>query len=277
MQLPLSRILAIPFVIMALAGLYMAWEVDANFSALLVPGVLGLAVVYTFSPQIDWWWSKRNPPDVAEPIKLMLEKGCKFYQALNPDDRRTFRQRVAMFIMGTEFMPQGSETVPEDLKAMIAASAVTLTFGQEQLLFPKFENVVLYPRPFPTPQFPTKFHASEIFEEDGVVLFSAEQLAHGFMQSDLYYHIGLHEYAKIFQLAYPNEPWPDLDESAWPRLEQISGFSREAIVRWINLDPNDIPPLPVSISHFFCFPERFKEVWPELFDLYHLIFKTPTV
>lgn len=268
-----SRIVSIPFVLLALTALYLAWEVDQKYALYLIPAALGLSLIHIFSPQIDWWWYKRRTPELAPPLRQLIEKGCKFYQQLQADEKSHFRQRVFLFSISFEYMPQGRETMPEDLKAMIAASAATLTFYKKDFLLRKFENIILYPYPFPTPQYQEKFHASEIYEEDGVIMFAAEQLARGFMQSDQYYNIALHEFAKVYQYQYPKEPWPDITDEHWDALAQISGFSREAITKWINLD--DIEPFPVSVSHFFVFPEKFKEVLPEIFETYTAIFTKP--
>lgn len=265
-----SKILAISFGILAVVMIYLSLYVDEKFSVYIVPPVVILVMIYVLSPQINWWWYKRNPPDLPAAVRQMFFQ-YPFYQRLPEGEKNRFRQRVALFSMANEFMPQVMEKVPDDLKYMISACAVTITFGQENFLFKKFENIVVAPKPFPTPQYPEKFHASEIYEPDGVVLFSAEQLALGFMQSTQYYNIGLHEYAKVFIKTYPQHSYPTLDESSWQILEQISGFSKDWITKWINLP--DIEPLPVSIVHFFTYPERFQQGMPEVSEKYRQIFR----
>lgn len=265
-----TRILSITFVIALLIALYLTWKVDSGYSYYIIPPLVILAALYVLSPQINWWWYKRNPPDLPGAARQMLFQ-YPFYERLPEGEKKKFRNRVALFAMANEFIPQVMEKVPDDLKYMISACAVTLTFGQENFLFKKFENIVIAPKPFPTPQYPEKFHASEIYEPDGAVLFSAEQLALGFMQSTKYYNIGLHEYAKVFIKTYPQHPYPKFDENIWQSLERISGFSQEWITQWINLP--DIEVLPVSIAHFFTLPEAFRKELPEIFELYREIFK----
>lgn len=269
------RILSIPFFVTALVFLYMTWEVDESYSVYIIPPVVLLGLLFVFGPQINWWWYKRYPPKLDPNIRHLFRRHFHFYQKLSPDDKERFRRRVALYTIANDFMPQAMEKVPEDVKAFIAANVVQLTFGQEDFLLSKFERIVVYPKPFPTPQYPEKFHASEIFEEDGVVLFSAQQLAKGFLHPTQYYNIGLHEYAKVFMICYPEHPYPVFDQDIWSKLEQISGFSREFIAEWINLD--NIDPLAVSISHFFVFPEKFRAVLPEVFELYGEIFRKSEV
>ncbi|GJM31655.1 MAG: hypothetical protein DHS20C18_06560 [Saprospiraceae bacterium] len=266
----LTRILAFPFVVLALVFLYLTWEVTESYSVYIVGPVVALALIYVFSPQIDWWWYSRYPPKLDQRVQLLFQKQHSFYQSLSLEEKKRFRDRVALYLVAVEFQPQAMQMVPEDIKAILASCAVQLTLNREDFLLSKFENVVVYPHPFPSPQFPKQFHASEIFAEDGVLLFSAQHLTKGFMKPQHYYHIGLHEYAKVFLLHYPDLQWPTFEASIWEDLEKISRFSHEALLKYINLDKID--PLPVSITHFFVFPTQFREVLPEVYARYTQIF-----
>lgn len=239
----------------------------------IIPMVIMLALIYVLSPQIDWWWYQRQPPVLEEPVRQLFFKHSSFYQRLSVEGRARFGERVALFRIAHEYMPQGMESVPEDVKSIIAAAAVQITFGREDFLLEPFENIIVYPKPFASPQFPQKVHASEIFEEDGVVLFSMEQLLYGFSNPYQYYDLGLHEFAKVFVYKYREERWPSLGEDIWEKLELVSGMPRSAIVKWINLPEAAVPALAVSISHFFVFPEQFRSVLPELYQQFAAIFK----
>ena len=265
-----SRILSIPFVIAAIVLLFINFETDGQYAVYLIPVIFVLAGIYILSPQINWWWYQRHPPDVAGKIRELFFK-YPFYQRLPEGEKKRFRNRVALFIMGNNFMMPGIETIPEDIKAIAAANAVTLTLGQENFLFPKFENVILHPKPMPTLQYPEKYHTSEIYEPDGVVLFSIKQLVRSFVESKQYFNIGLYEYAKVFVLVHQEYNYPIFNETSWEALERISGFSKEWIEQWINLP--DIDPMAVSIAHFFTFPEEFMEELPSEYEAYRKIFK----
>jgi len=272
-----SRILSIPFVLAALIMLYCTWEVDEGYSTWIIPPVLILALIYIFSPQINWWWYVRRPPELDAPIRGMLQQYHRFYQQLGPAGKQRFRDRVALYMMAREYMPQNVESIPEDIKAAVAIAAVQLTFGQEDFLLEPFERIVIYPKPFPSPQFPRQVHASEIYEEDGVILFSAEQLMLGANAPDRYYNLGLHELAKVYYHLHPDAGWPEMDAGSWERLERISGMSREAIVGWINLPEEAIPVLAVAISHFFVFPLSFKKEWPAAYATFAGVFRLDPV
>jgi hypothetical protein len=266
----LAKILLGFFLVCSLFFLYLCWEEGDQYVWYLVASFVMVPVIYMLEPQINWWWYQRRPPDLPDKLRHLVNTQLPFYQELSVENKTRFRQRMALFMEANEFMPQGMEAVPPDLKAVVAASAVQLTFGLEKYLFPKFENVVIYPHPFPSPQYPEHWHASEIYPEDGVVIFSAEQLMAGFLQPQRYFHIGLYEYARIFATSHPEVVFPTFKEADWEKLERISGFSQDFIEKWIGLPGVDIQA--VAIAHFFIFPEKFKAELPAVFHLLSGIF-----
>lgn len=270
----LSKILNIPFILLTLIFLYLAWEVHYDYAAYIIWPIVGIVLVYFSSPQIDWWWYQRNPPELKAPLRHLLNTQFPFYQNLDVIEKELFRNRVALYMEANEFMPQRMDVVPYDVRGVIAANAVWLTFRQEDFLLNKFEKIIVYPNLIPTPQFPEHWHACEIFEGDGVILFAIEQLMKSFLQPRKYYNIGLHEYAKIFKISYPDKDYPDLPEDIWGKLESISGFSQEDISTWIGLP--DIDVYAVSVAHFFVFQQKFQQVLPEIYNAYQNIFSNST-
>lgn len=268
----LSRLLGLPFFIGMAFCFYLALMVNADYAIYVVPCVVALAVIYVFSPQIDWFWYQRYPPDLPPKLRAFFEQHCLFYQQLQREEERDlFRQRVALFKIATDFKsPEEGAAVNEDIKMAIAAGALSLTFRQPDFLLPKFETVVVFPQAFHSPQYPQYIHASELFEEDGVLLFSAPHVMKGFMYPREYYDVCLHEWARAFALSYPHLPWPADDPQRWQVFAQISGFPAQAILQWINRP--DVELLAVTIVHYVHFGERFREVLPEVYEVLEGIF-----
>ncbi|MBI5916081.1 MAG: zinc-dependent peptidase [Bacteroidetes bacterium] len=256
----LSKFLLIPFVLAALVFVYFTWEVDYNYMWWAVGFAVASMAIYMLGPQINWWWYQRRPPELHAGLRHFINTHSLFYQNLTAAEKTRFRHRMALYMEANEFMAQGMESVPADLKGVAAASAVQLTFGLEDYLLNKFEHIIIYPHPFPSPQHPEQWHASEIFEEDGVIMFSAEQLMASFLQPKRYFHIGLYEYARALRRQQPTLTFPAFDENSWPQLQLVSGFTKDLIEKWVGL--KNIDPVAVAVAHFFVFPERFKVVLP---------------
>lgn len=260
-----ANLLALPFLLATITFLYMAWSVDSSYAPWMVPFLIIAALIYILSPQINWWWYSKHPPRLSEGLTKMLRRFCTFYQQLSPEDKRKFEGRVGLFRMGASWTPIGwpEDVLPPDIELALAAQAVMLTFRREEFLFPQFEKVIIYPRPFPSPEYPYP-HSSELFQPDGCLIFSAENVMRAYFKPGEFYNVGLHEYAKAFVLKYPDEKWPSLsDEGTWENLEKASGMPRAHVESVIGLAGVDA--LPVAIHHFFVFPRGMENVMPEVF------------
>lgn len=272
MRQKFANFLAAPFVAGALFFLYLSWDVDPEWAPWIVPFVVMATLIYVFAPQINWWWYNRRPPVLPEGLRRMLEQFSPVYRRLDAAGKQRFRDRVALFMMGTDWTPMAwpEDTLPPDIQLALATQAVTLTFNRSQFLFDKFEKVIVYPYPFPSPEYDF-VHASELHEEDGCLLFSADQLMRSFLQPNALYNIGMHEYAKAFRLTYAHESFPGLpEETIWDDLKTISQMSREHIEAVVGVPVTD--PLPVAIHHYFLFPDPFRQTLPEVAKRFDLIF-----
>ena len=264
--------IALPLMFLTALFLYFAYTKDEAWAKWAAFPFVALAATWIMNPQIDWWFYKRNPPALDADIQRIIEDYFAFYQKLAPDLKKRFRDRLAMFMLGNEFIrpPRPDEVgekppMPQDIKAAVAAVAVQVNFGKEKFLTEKFENVVVYPHPFPTPQYEA-FHTAEIYEPDGVILFSAEQLMAGFNNPQQFFSIGLYEYARVFKILHPSVSYPNFNESEiWESLEKISGMKRDFIESIIGLPNADV--FGVATHHFLTFGERFLIVLPDVYQL----------
>ena len=270
-----SKILAVPLAIGGLFYLYMAWEVDPDYALYIIPCVLLGALIYIFSPQLDWWWYKRRPPELDAPIRRMLTDFSPFYNKLSVQNKKLFRDRMALYIKALEFSPMVMENFPEDVKAVIAAQAVQISFGQEKFLFEPYEKIILYPEAFPSPQFPEHRHSTEHFEEDGVILFSAKHLMTSYLNTKQYLPIGLYEFARLYRQLNPDLTFPKIPEDPDPLIHEISKFKLDLLQKWIGLP--EIDDAAVLGVLFFTHPANFKAVAPQLYTEFYHFFKQDKV
>ena len=262
--------LAIPFIALLLLSIYLTIEVSETWAMLIVFLVVVLLSGLIMSPVINWWWWKRFPPDLPKELHAMLEHKVPFYQKLDQEDRREFRRRIFLFGQGTNFMEQGLDKIPEDAKLMMSVAPVSMGFNDETFLFENFENIVFYPHPFPSPQHPEKLHTSEIYEDDGVLMFSLQHILRGYLEPQKFFNSAWYEYARIYLMTYPDRNYGDWSLVSWQQLEQISGFSNEALEKWVGL-PN-LNKDAFTLAFYFLHPQRFQKGLPKMFDSLHLIF-----
>lgn len=269
------RLLAFPVMVALIVLLYLSWEVDSSYSMYILPLMLILVMGYIFKPQIEWWRAQKKPPKLDQGVLFLLKKHSSFYQSLSEEEQEKFRHRVALFMMAKEFHGKSIETVPEDIRGIIAINAVHLTFYQEDFLFDQFENIIIYPHPFPSPQYLDHWHASEIFIEDGAILFSAEHLMPSYLNPKKYFNIGLYEFAKILMISYPDLGYPSMEQHNWKNIEAITGWSEEYISAWVGLP--DIDLLAVTIVAYLTFPQVFQQTKSSLYKQLNQVLKVSVV
>jgi hypothetical protein len=288
MKLQPWQTVAFPFGALGIGFLSLAFlqEGGEQWALWAIAPFLVFAVFYVMSPQVNFWYWRRNPPPLSIGTQKLLDDHFGYYRALSPDLKKRFREHVALFMAGNEFIrpvPKDDSDaqalrhkVPEDLKAAVAAHAIQVFFGTDKYLTGKFEHFILYPHPFPTPQY-RMFHTSEIFDEDGVVLFSADHLMQGLNSPNSFFSIGLYEFVRIYKKLSPSGEHAfgvgfqtPLTEKEWETLDKLSGMNRQTIAAIVGLD--DLDEFGIIGHHFFAFPEKFKTILPDLYQLMTNIF-----
>lgn len=265
MLLP-SRFVIFLLIIPVAFFLFLGWEKDEEWARYAIPFIVLAAAAFSMSPQIDWWWYKRNLPDLDAPVKKILESLFPFYQRLNESEKKIFCQRTALSMMATDFIvPSGDDDkkIPEDLKALLLSHAVMMTWDKENFIMDSYEKVVVYAKLFPSPQYPTQLHAAESNPEDGVALFATERMLQALMEPDKVFNAVAYEYAKIFMTHYQSEKFP-LPENVWEIIEQIGGINKETIEEHLGLPEPDVSA--ILLSYVRLFSQQFNNVQPELYD-----------
>lgn len=261
----LSRYLNLPFGLGAIILGTLAFFCKEAHVTYLIFGALACVIamigLYFFSDVIDWKWYRDNPPTVEDEMRELLSKRLPYYQNLSADDKAKFENRVELYVRANEFIPNGWEHVPYDIQAWVAVNPVMLTFHQEDFLLSDYERVVIYPHSFPSPQYPEQFHCSEVFTEDGVLLFSAEKLLPGVMQPRAYFNIGIYEYAKVYKLMHANIDYPEMTNLDWRAFERIVNYTQQKLEHYIGLD--NLDQWGVLTVLFFSHPKEMNAQLPD--------------
>jgi len=211
------RILIAVFAILAGTFLYLGWsQYDEDWAVYSIPCVLALAVLLSLKPQFEWWYYKRNPRDIPPGLRRVFEERLPaFYQNKSQADKLTYRKRVFLTHMGLAFRGQGFEDdeIPADLTTLVASQAARVMEHTDLYVLDPFATVVLYKHPFPSPAQPKHWHSSELFEEDGVLLFNLKNAIPGILLPQKHFNIVLYEWYRaanrVLQTNAPNVPEGD--------------------------------------------------------------------
>ncbi len=232
--------------------------------------LIGIISCYTIGSKIDYWWHLRFPPKL-DPKGIEILKHFPFYQRLSQEEKLRFQSRVTMFNYNKAYTIKNLETIPEDLKVLIAANAVILTLHQDDFLMEHFEQIVLYPDAFPSPQYPKTWHYSEIETTDGTLIFAISKIIPSQFDPS-HFNPVLYEWARAWIRLYRKIP-----ENLTPdplSLTRISSLSPDLIKKTIGLDTIEWPA--VMLHHYFRYPENFRKFEADKYKQLKTIFSRPT-
>lgn len=270
----IATVLIIPFAAAFVYIIYIGYNNSDYLNPInywLLPLLIIIVILFLFTPQINHWWHKRNPPKLASFIIRWLETHSEFYNRLSDQDKTKFRNRLSVHLESREFsfMREEKENLPEDFKAIIAHNLIQLTFGQDDYLLDPYERVVAYNHPFPSPkkQF---LHNVEVDHEDGVILISTEQLFPAMLDKHNYYNVGMHAYVEAYLNKHNKLSLPSLPDDISVKLEKISQHDFTKVRETVGYETENLHI--IVINYFFIFPNRFKEILPELYESYANIF-----
>ncbi|WP_350291060.1 zinc-dependent peptidase [uncultured Croceitalea sp.] len=117
------------------------------------------------------------------------------FQSFTPAQKKLFLKRFAWFKSKKSFVFYGDIENKEEIKAYVSASAILMTLGLKNF---RFENsisrVIIYPSQYYS-NIGKRHHIGEYNPRMKILVFSAEDLKHGFKIPNDNKNLGLHEVA----------------------------------------------------------------------------------
>jgi MtfA peptidase len=208
--------------------------------------------------------------------KPWLVKYFPFYNSLTPEHKALFEKRVQKFIDLKQFIPRGGlKIVTPEMKALIAGSAIQITFGYPNIYFMHFWRILIYPDNY----FSTitrNYHKGEV-NRKGLIVLSWKSFKEGFSNQTDGLNLGLHEMAHALRLLniveneeydfYDRDVMNEFDKEAKNETAKLLNSPQEkSIFRnygTINLDEF----FSVAIECFFERSYEFKQYNPRLYSL----------
>jgi hypothetical protein len=137
--------------------------------------------------------------DIHPLNKHVLRDCFQYYHRLSPTNQRLFEKRVQKFIDKKEFVPHGGlSAVTTEMKVLIAASAIQLTFGLPGVYFEHFKVIHVYPDTYFSEDM-YQWNAGEV-HKTGLIKLSWMDFLEGYLNPDNARNTGLHEMAHALRL-----------------------------------------------------------------------------
>lgn len=208
------------------------------------------------------------------PHQQLILKKFTFYGNLSKKEQGFFEHRVASFMADKTFIARGELTINDEIKIMISATAIMLTFGFRDFYIGLIDKIVVYPKPFYS-KINDDYHKGEFNPKLRSLVLSWEDFKHGYNIGNDNLNLGIHEFAHaihlnsikerdvsstIFKDSF-NELTELLSNSKAMREQLIaSKYFREYAYT------NQFEFVAVLIEYFFETPNEFKNKFPSLYS-----------
>ena len=216
-----------------------------------------------------------SPKKISDKQKRILENQFTFYQRLTDKEKTVFRHRVATFIKEKEFIGRQEIEITDEIKVLISATAIMLTFGFKNYLLNIINTIIVYPEPFYS-KINDATHKGEMNPRLGLIALSWKDFKHGFDINNDNLNLGVHEFGHAVHLnSFKNddisamifsEGFSDLkaylraNESTRQSLITTDYFRAYAFT-------NEFEFSAVLIECFIETPKAFKAQFPKLYLL----------
>lgn len=203
----------------------------------------------------------------------ILNNEFEFYQKLSPRLKRYFEHRTATFMGNYPFYGKENLVVTNQMRVLISATAVMLTFGMRKYWFDVIDKIIIYPNIYYS-SFTKEYHKGEFNPRMKAIVFSWKHFLEGYEISNDNLNLGLHEFghvlhyqgltntdtsATIFSVTYDEIMQQIKHPKNYKRLIESNYFRIYAYT-------NEFEFIAVILEHFFETPEQFQAEFPQLFE-----------
>lgn len=206
--------------------------------------------------------------------KSILKNQFKFYNRLSPKQQRIFEHRVASFIKDKFFIGREGLIVTEEMKLLISATAVMLTFGFRDYYIGLLNRIFIYPEEFYSLA-RDEYHKGEFNPKLKTLVLSWKDFKRGFENFHDNINLGIHEFAHAIHLNSMKER--DISSTIFSDSYQelTDMLSNEEELRKALISSkyfreyaytNQFEFLAVVIETFIESPNEFKSQFPEVYN-----------
>lgn len=214
-----------------------------------------------------------NPKKISPGTEFILRQKFQFYNKLTDKQKIYFHHRMACFIEKYQFIPREGFTVTEEVKTLIAATYVMLTFGIRRYLTDAFDKIIIYPEEYLSTQ-SQEYYKGEFNPRMKAVVFSWKDFIEGYEINNDNLNLGIHEFSHVIHC----HSMQNNDASSLTFKKHYNQLYKE-----VNYEPNKQKLIQsdyfriyaytnpyefvsVIIEHYFETPQEFKSQFPQLYN-----------
>ncbi len=246
---------------------------DVSLQQLLLASLALFGIDYIFLTRKKAAALTAQQHETPEEIKAALRlSGTRYYHTLNEGQRQLFEDLVVNFIQHKRFIARGEGMqVSTHMKVQVAACAVQLTFGLQELHFAHFRTILLYPDRYYSTIY-KQYHCGEV-NMKGYIVLSWRDFEAGNQNPQDGLNLGLHEMAHALHLENDirNEEYDFLNReylNSWTHLserERTRMQVEKSVFRRLSAAPDAHEFFAVAVELFFELPQLLAQEHPEIY------------
>ena len=250
------------------------------FFFLMVVGLVIAASYYRHQLEAAYEEANRRAAPIRSAIlpfpghyKEILVKYFPYYNQLSAAQQHKFEQKLLTFILSKKFIPRQFDAVTDEMKVMIGACAVQLTFGLPRIYLQHFNKILIYPTDYYS-SLTKRFHKGEVNPAFGAIVLSWKSFVDGYIYPTDSVNLGLHEMAHALRLEniIHNDEHDFFDDHLVEKFDSyayqlchLPQYANDAFLRAYAC-ANEHEFFAVAVENFFERPAEFKIALPELYD-----------
>ena len=205
-----------------------------------------------------------------------LKKHVKFYNKIDPDEQKEFKNRILHFINSTRILGYGGMPITDIDKLLVGVSAIIPIFRFSNWEYNFLYEVILVPKAIPGKGAFKGSYINGLVGDgpmEGRMILAKTALHHGYSNTTDRKNVGVHEFAHIVDKqdgkidGIPNVLLDDSQIGPW--VELIRTKSKEIKKKKAKINnyalENDAEFFAVVTEYFFEHPEMMVKKHPELY------------
>ena len=259
-----------------------------TFGSKVILGILFAALAYLFlhyafkMTEMAYVLKRKKPlynhfyiflKQLNEPQKSILKNHFSFYKKLSDKEKKYFEHRVALFIKDKDFIGRDGNRITDEMKVLISATAVMLTFGFRDFYIGVISKIVIYPNKFYS-NTNKQYHRGEFNPKLKALVLSWEDFKAGFNDENDNLNLGIHEFTHAIHINSFKERdvSSTIFSDSFKELTKLLSINETLRNRLMDSDyfrkyafTNQFEFVAVIIENFIETPQEFKAQFPSVY------------
>ena len=218
--------------------------------------------------------------EIIGPFRQKLAANFVVYRLLSRNGQYQFEERIGHFIRMKTFLAGNNiKEITNEMRVMVAASAIQLTYGYPDVYFTHFETIILFADDYYS-TITGQYHEGEV-NARGAIVLSWRSFLSGFNNMADGRNLAIHEMAHALRLTniFDNEEYDFIDADIMHEFEELSKIEMQKIDSGENTffrsygATNLLEFFSVAVECFFEMPREYMAYNPSHYNLLAQILK----